>query len=332
MVRFGIAGFGHHAVKRLIPGFDKAKRCAVTALSRRNRQDAQASARQFDIPHAFTSAAELCACPEVDAVFVASPDALHQTDVLEAVGHGKPVLVEKPMAMNSGEAREMVEAARSAGVLLGVAHNMRFEQSVQWFRERVSQFGTSKPLLARATFVAPMLSSPRSWVHDPRLATGGPLADLGVHLIDTLRYILDDEVESVMAEAQYDSHSVLEASAFAVLRFSRGTLASIAVSGRGNYQTLVEVIGETTVLSGINALSVDGPATLEARLGQEAIERREVMNDNACALQLDAFAAAIEECRDFEIPGEQGLRNQLVLDAAYRSLQSGRAEATEAPA
>lgn len=216
-----------------MPGFDRAKRCNVAALSRRNLEDAKNSARQFDIPYAFTSTAELCACPEVDAVFVASPDALHRADVLEGVRHRKPVLVEKPMAMNSQEAREMVEAARNARVLLGVAHNMRFERSVQWFRERVAQFGASKPLLARATFVAPMLSSPRSWVHDPKLATGGPLADLGVHLIDTLRYMLDDEVEGVIAEAQYDSNSVLEASACAVLRFSQGTLANVAVSGRG---------------------------------------------------------------------------------------------------
>ena len=118
MIRFGIVGFGHHAVKRLMPGFAKAQRCRVTALSRRDPQRAQDSARQFGIPYAFTSTAELCACPEVDAVFVASPDALHLSDVLEAVRHRKPVLVEKPMAMNSAEAATMVEAARSSACCL----------------------------------------------------------------------------------------------------------------------------------------------------------------------------------------------------------------------
>ncbi len=162
-----------------MPGFATAPRCRVTALSRRDRQRAQDSAWQFAIPHAFTSTAELCACPEVDAVFVASPDALHHADVLEAVRHRKPVLVEKPMAMNSAEAAEMVRAARTAGVLLGVAHNMRFEHSVRWFRQRVQEGAIGRPLLAQANFVAPMLSSPRTWVNDPKLATGGPLADLG---------------------------------------------------------------------------------------------------------------------------------------------------------
>jgi predicted dehydrogenase len=329
MIRFGIAGFGHHAVKRLMPGFAKAKRCQVTALSRRDLQRAQDSAQQFSIAYAFASTAELCACPEVDAVFVASPDALHLPDVLQAIHHRKPVLVEKPMAMNSAEASEMVEAARGAGVLLGVAHNMRFERSVQWFRDRVMAGPIGWPLLAQAAFAAPMLSSPRTWVQDPKLATGGPLADIGVHCIDTLRYILDDEVESVVMQATYDSHSALEASASGVLRFARGTLATVAVSGRAAYRTSIDIIGETGVLSAVNALNVEYPVTLELRHGFETIEQTEVMNDDAYTLQLDAFAAAVEDEGKFLITGEDGLRNQLVLDAAFRSIKSGQTEPVE---
>src|ERR1700685_1501254 len=107
MIRFGVIGFGHHAAKRLMPGLSKAQRCRVVAVSRRELQRAQDSAREFGIPYAFTSAAELCACPEVDAVFVASPAALHGADVMDAIRQRKPVLVEKPMAMNSAEAAAM---------------------------------------------------------------------------------------------------------------------------------------------------------------------------------------------------------------------------------
>ncbi len=193
MVRFGIAGFGLHAAKRLMPGFATAKNCRVTALSRRDSERARESARDFGIEHAFASTAELCASPDVDAVFVATPDALHLADVLEAVRHGKPVLVEKPMAMNAGETRQMVEAARAAKVVLGVAHVMRFEESVRWFRDRIASGAIGKPVLARSTFVAPLMTSPRTWINDPQLATGGPLADIGVHCLDTLRYVLADE-------------------------------------------------------------------------------------------------------------------------------------------
>ena len=108
-----------------MPGFAQAHNCTVTALTRRDADRARESAREYGIAHAFTSTAEMCACPEVDAVFIATPDATHLADVFDAIRFGKPVLVEKPMAMNAAEAQQMVDAARSAGVMLGVAHVMR---------------------------------------------------------------------------------------------------------------------------------------------------------------------------------------------------------------
>src|ERR1700731_2038498 len=112
MIRFGIVGFGLHGDRRLMPGFALAKQCKVSALQRRNLEKARASAAQYKIALAFDSVAELCASCEVDAVLVPSPDALHLPDTLPALDHGKPVLCEKPMAMNVSESRQMVEAAR----------------------------------------------------------------------------------------------------------------------------------------------------------------------------------------------------------------------------
>ena len=97
MIRFGILGFGLHAVKRLMPGFALAQNCRVTALSRRTMEKAQESARQHNIPLAFDSAEDMCRSPEVDAVLVTTPNACHLADVLLALQCGKPVLCEKPM-------------------------------------------------------------------------------------------------------------------------------------------------------------------------------------------------------------------------------------------
>lgn len=326
MIRFGIAGFGLHAVKRLMPGFANARNCRVTALTRRDPERARESAREFGIEHAFTSTAELCACPDVDAVFIATPDALHLADVLECVRRGKPALVEKPMAMDAAEARQMVEAARAANVLLGVAHVMRFEESVRWFRERIGSSAIGKPVLAHAVFVAPLLNSARTWINDPRLATGGPLADIGVHCFDTLGYVLGDEIQSVMAQAVYDAHWVVEASGTALFRFFGGTLATMSVSARAPYQTLLEVVGDNGILSAVNALNVEHSVTLELRRGFDVVEKTEVRNDRAYTAQVEAFADAVESGNPFEIQGEVGLRNQTILDAIFRSVKSGRLE------
>ncbi len=111
-----------------------------------------------------------------------------------------------------------------------------------------------------------------------------------------------------------------------MLEFESGMVATVSASGRTPYQTFLEVAGETGALSAVNALTIERPVNVELRRGLEVAESREVSNADAYAVQVDAFAAAIEEGRDFEIPGEEGLRNQLILDAAFRSIKSGKTE------
>ncbi len=328
MVRFGIAGFGLHAVKRLVPGFARATNCRVTALSRRDINQARQSAEQYNIPLAFDSVEQLCQSPDVDAVFVASPNALHLPDVLTAIRCGKAVLCEKPMGVNAGDCRQMVEAADKAGVLLGVAHVFRFEESTAWFRNQLAAGKIGKVGFARSEFsFAAGLQHPRTWIRDMNVAGGGPIADIGVHCIDTLRFVLQDEVVRVSAIGISDSNSgQVEAAAALLLKFSRGTLGTVMASFRAEYRTPLELIGDTGVLRADNALSVDDPVQMELRRGRNAVEVHTVSNASAYARQVDAFAAAVEGRADFPVPGEEGWRNQLILDAAYRSIRSGHAE------
>jgi predicted dehydrogenase len=258
---------------------------------------------------------------------VATPDCSHLKDVLLAIESGKPVLCEKPMGMNAGECRQMVEAARRARLLLGVAQVFRFERGSATFRERVARGQVGRPVFARSEFSYPARTHPRKWLTDAKMAAGGPIADVGVHCIDALRYILNDEVVRVTASGMSDLDSgELEAAAVLSLEFARGTLASVLVSARAEYRTPFEIVGETGVLRAEDALSVDRPIEIELRRGGSVVEKDMVSNADAYARQVDAFSAAIEGKAKFAVPGEEGWQNQEVLDAAYRSLRSGKAE------
>jgi 1,5-anhydro-D-fructose reductase (1,5-anhydro-D-mannitol-forming) len=118
----------------------------------------------------------------------------------------------------------------------------------------------------------------------------------------------------------------VEAGAALLLEFSRGTLATVMVSFRADYRTPLELVGESGVLRADNALTVDRPVRLELCRSGAVVESRTVSNDIAYARQVDAFAAAVEGNCEFPIPGEEGWRNQQILDAAYRSIKSGRTE------
>lgn len=327
MIRFGIAGFGLHAVRRLMPGFALAQNCKVVALSRRDADRAREAAARFVIPRVFPSTEELCRCPEVDAVLVTTPNACHLRDVLSAVAAGKPVLCEKPMGMNADECRRMVEAARRAGVLLGVAQVFRFEESTARFRARVAAGDIGRPIFARAEFSYPGSGHPRQWLYNRAIAGGGPIADVGVHCIDALRYILQDEPRLVTAVGRSDEQSRdVEAAASVTLEFERGTLATVLVSTRTQYRTPLEIVGETGVFRADDALNVERPVKLELWRDGQCIAEETVSNQRAYARQVDGFAAAIERGEKFAAPGEEGWRNQIILDAAYRSMTSGKSE------
>src|SRR2546421_4504654 len=178
-VRFGILGFGLHAVRRLMPGFRLAQNAQVSALSRRNMEQARASAQEYGIPLAFDSAAELCKSEEVDAVFVTTPNACHHADVLLALECGKPVLCEKPMALNAEECKEMIAAAKRRKLLLGVAQIFRFEESTNRLRQRLQAGEIGRPVFARAEFSYWGRKHARSWINDLAISGGGPIADVG---------------------------------------------------------------------------------------------------------------------------------------------------------
>jgi 1,5-anhydro-D-fructose reductase (1,5-anhydro-D-mannitol-forming) len=328
MINFGIVGFGLHAVKRLMPGFQSARNCRVAALSRRTLPKAQESARQYNIPLAFDSAEALCQSSQVDAVFVATPNACHLQDVLLAVKHRKPVLCEKPMAINATQCRQMVEAAASNNVLLGVAQVFRFEESTARLRDRLAAGQIGKPVFARSEFSFPGASGhPRTWIGDLAVSGGGPIADVGVHCVDALRFVLQDEVVRVSARGFSDSQSrEVEAAAAMILEFSRGTLATVSVSFRAEYRTPFELVGETGTLRADDALNVERPIQLELRRGGAVVEAETVSNHSAYTRQVEAFADAVEGKSEFPVPGDEGWRNQEILDAAYRSIKSGKVE------
>jgi predicted dehydrogenase len=263
----------------------------------------------------------------VDAIFVSSPDALHLQHALLAIKHRKPVLCEKPMAMNVAECEQMLAAADAAKVPLGVAQNFRFERSVNRLREIVAAGTIGKPILVRSEFHYVARSHSRTWLTDASLACGGPVGDVGVHCIDSLRYILQDEVTAVYARALYDSDSgPVEAAATLILEFQKGTLGEVSVSTRSEYRSPLWITGTEGITGAEDALTVEHSIDLRTKpINGEIISER-VSNEQTYADQVDAFALSIEKKLAFAAPGIEGLRNQQVLDAAYCSIRNGKRE------
>ena len=326
-LRFAILGFGHHAIKRLVSSFAASERTTLTGMWRRNQQAAAQNYRDYSIEHCFPSREALCSSPDVDAVFITSPDAMHREDTLLALRHGKAVLCEKPLSMQAHEAEEMVNAASNASLLFGVAQNLRYNRSLDLLREKIASGAIGNPQLAASQFTYQADLTPRTWINDLDLACGGPIGDVGVHCIDALRYVLDQEVVTVAttARAREDAARV-EAHALLQLEMTGDILAAVTVSATSPYRTMLEVAGTEGTLTSENALTVDQPVDVVLRRGGKVIETSTVDNSDGYTRMLDGFAQAYHGEGRFLATGEDGLQNMRILDAAYKSWQSGTRE------
>ena len=348
-VRFAILGFGLHAIKRLVPAFAAAEHAQLVGLWRRDQAAARKNAADFNLPHAFATREALCSSPVVDAIFITSPDALHHDDVLLAAAHGKAILCEKPLAMNAAEALAMQHAAERAGVLLGVAQNMRWNRVLIEMRDRLAAGQIGTPQLARAQFCYNGTRSPRRWIADGALACGGPIGDVGVHCLDALRFVLDRDITSLQTLALGDpSYHQLEAIAslqgvapprpglpvgnLTVGNLAGGCLVNVTVSALAAYRTQLEILGSDGALLCENALTTDQPVTLELRRGGKLEEQRTIDNAGSFSRMLDSFADAVQGGAPFPSTAASGVTNMHLLDAAYRGASSGHTEPVESTA
>jgi len=299
---------------------------------RRDQQAAELNSAEYKITHCFTTREDLCSSPEVDVVFITSPDAMHKDDLALAARNGKAILCEKPLSMNSTEAREMNAAAQAAGVLFGVAQNFRYNRSLEWMRDKIRAGYIGKPQLAHAEYAYPADTAPRKWIMDPTLACGGPIADVGVHCIDALRFVLDEDVRSVSTLASKgNSRDQVEAIASLQMEMTGGVFANVTASARSPYRTLVEITGSDGVLVAENGLTVDRPVELVLRRAGELVETATVENNDGYTRMLDSFAQAYQGRGTFAASGADGIVNMQILDAAFRSWKTGQREQVVEP-
>ncbi|GAB4182999.1 MAG: Gfo/Idh/MocA family oxidoreductase [Terrimicrobiaceae bacterium] len=197
-IRFGFLGAGaiSHWAASVVNAHPQARVVAVQDLHDGRARDL---AKTFDIPRVHTSAAELFANPEVDAVYIALPNKFHAPMAVEALEAGKHVMVEKPFAKNAEEASSVIETANRHGLVLTVGMNQRFEENSQKFHTLVEKGVFGEIYHAKACWLRrsgiPKLGT---WFGSKDLAGGGCLYDIGVHVLDLCLYVLNDfNVKSV---------------------------------------------------------------------------------------------------------------------------------------
>jgi predicted dehydrogenase len=195
VINWGIIGCGNVTEVKSGPAFNKVPRSRLAAVMRRNEEKARDYARRHGVPKWYTDAEALVNDPEVNAVYVATPPLYHEAYTLMALKAGKPVYVEKPMAIDAAAAGRMAAFAKKQGVKLTVAHYRRQQPLFLKIKSLLEQKAIGDIRLVNLQFFQPHLSdtiarTEVNWRIDPAVSGGGLFHDLAPHQLDLMLYFL----------------------------------------------------------------------------------------------------------------------------------------------
>ncbi|MBF2085711.1 Gfo/Idh/MocA family oxidoreductase [Thermoleptolyngbya sp. C42_A2020_037] len=227
-IRWGILGTGYIS-RAFAEGLRPLPGAQLVAIASRTLSSAQQFAREFGVAKAYGSYGELVQDAEVDVVYIGTPNSRHRDDCLLCLEAGKPVLCEKPFALNAREAGEVIEFARKQHLFCMEAMWMRFLPLVQRVRQMVQSGAIGEVCTLTAEFGYPAAFDPSSRLFNRELG-GGALLDRGVYPL-SLAYFLLGEPESVVSQAAIASTGVDEQSSY-LLKYAGGQLAMLSANLR----------------------------------------------------------------------------------------------------
>jgi predicted dehydrogenase len=321
-IRFAILGFGSFAERAITPALRATPGAELVAIQKRSIDQAREKALEHHVPLFFDSVDEAVAHPDVDAVFIVSANGAHCAETIAAARAGKHVLVEKPMALNVREAEEMIAACAGHHVTLMVGHMIRFSPLVNRMRDIIASGILGRVTYAKANFIYDARLSHRTWLYDRHVAGGGPVFDVGIHCIDTLRYVLADEVietTGILEPAPTEKRT--EESAQISLRFSRGAIGSVYCSYAAPVRRKqIEIQGTEGSLRAGDFTVGSQTTELIVELGTDAVPgsltTEQFAVPNLYVEEIAHFCDCVRNRRQPITPGENGLANQRILDRA----------------
>jgi 1,5-anhydro-D-fructose reductase (1,5-anhydro-D-mannitol-forming) len=333
---WGIISTGLHVDHKIAPAISATPDAELVAVYSRDQARADACAQKHGAKVAYSDLEALLRDSRVEAVFIASPNALHAQHALQAAQAGKHILSEKPMTTTLDDAVAMVRTCRARGVKLGVGYHLRQHPGLCEARRLIAAGVLGSVALAQGQWgfgvrgqdAPPPRTGLRQWWDDPELiGHASTMMGTGVHVVDALRFVLDQEVIEVTAisDGQTPAQPLEQLLAMA-LRFDRGAIATICCGRRlPDSRNDLVLYGSLGRLIGSDALWEGRQGTFD--VVSETMHTREVYQPQPLANfidELDDFHRAIREDREPAATGLDGLRVVQVTLAMIASARDKR--------
>ena len=319
-IPIGLIGVGRHGGRY----FHHLTSChtgfKLVAFSRNNVEKGRQLAKEHSL-HFYANWEELLADSSIPAIIIVTPVFLHLPVILEAIKRKKAILVEKPLAMNSPQGRQIVKAAAEADVPLMTAQTLRYEPTIQKLQEIKHLIGSVQYFsgtMRLETFLPKPAMIPSATTQDPSV---GIVLELGVHLFDLTRFLVNDEVQWVKADLIRSSPHTPEHRAWIRLGTRKGIEGYLEIArvpkGRNTRMELIGAEGQA-----LGDWTKGEAVTLQG--GNQSTILHCTSQPTLIPLLKD-FCRALLQGSPVPISGQDGLRTLEIADACYQSSKTGQA-------
>lgn len=339
MVRVGIIGCGAITIHRHAPEYSTNKNVEIAGFYDLNNQRAVSMAEKYK-GKVYESYEEMLNDPEIDAISVCNSNAYHATTTIAALNAGKHVLCEKPMATSLKDAEAMVKAARDNNKFLMVGHNQRLVGAHKRAKQLIKGGELGNVISFKTSFSH---CGPEKWSVDGGLNTWffnkttsflGVMGDLGIHKIDLIRWLIDDDIEKVMSyvatiDKKDAAGNPIEVSdnAMCIMKSTRGIIGSMNCSwtnyGDEDNSTIIYLTKGVIKIFGDNTY----PVEVHFKNGEKAfyeVGKIQTNTEQTKSGVIDAFIECIVNNIPPEISGEEGLEALKIIFACMQSSKEGR--------
>ncbi|NQU85358.1 MAG: Gfo/Idh/MocA family oxidoreductase [Mariniphaga sp.] len=323
--KLGIAlvGLGYYSTDLLAPGLQETENCYLAGIVTGTPEKEKIWAEKYSIPkeniYNYQNFDSIAENKDIDVIYVVLPNSMHREYVIRAAKAGKHIICEKPMAMNATECHDMIKACKDAGVSLSIGYRLRYEPYTQQIEKfaREKTYGNIQIVNAATGFY---MKRPTEHWKVKAAYGGGAMMDMGVYALQAARYSTGKEPFSVSAQQfnpDPENISEVDETITFQLEFPGGIVANCM----------------TTFSSNVNILKINaqkgtyGLEPFQGYKGQHGFlprgEKFDFPEKHQQGVQMDEMCKAIMDGRPSLTPGEEGLRDMVIVDAIKKSVKLG---------
>ena len=331
-IGYCIVGLGRISMNQFMPGVKISKDSKIVALVSGHRDKAERIADEYDVSHNaiynYQNYDSIHDNPAIDAVYIALPNGMHAEYTIRAAKAGKHVLCEKPMANSVKECEQMIAACKQADRKLMIAYRCQYEPTNLKAIELLRQGYAGKLQVMSSSNGFNIHAG--EWRLNKKMAGGGPLVDVGIYSIQAMRYLTGEEPTSVEAYSSVIDHdgrfSEVEENVVWTFHFPSGVLAHCATSYGTNFTGgWARAVGSEGMLELNPAFGYQGLQLTGKSQGKSPID---VAFNNPSprqfATEADYFSDCILQNKEPKTGGEEGLRDERIITAIYKSCAEGK--------